>query len=95
MRIGYCVWVFNRKSVMKLNLPFFYFSEVTEIRDFTRKSVPRISLESAEYIKVITGLLNAKDFRDRISGIKQLLSDTENNQALVVGNIVKVRTCQN
>nr|XP_012423025.1 PREDICTED: protein FAM179B isoform X2 [Odobenus rosmarus divergens] len=64
--------------------------EVTEIRDITRKSVPRNSLESAEYIKVITSLLNAKDFRDRINGIKQLLSDTENNQELVVVNIVKI-----
>ena len=73
-------------------LPLFHFREITEIREITRKSVPRNSLESAEYIKVITGLLNAKDFRDRINGIKQLLSDTENNQELVVGNIVKVRT---
>lgn len=64
--------------------------EVTEVREVTRKSVSRNSLESAEYIKVITGLLNAKDFRDRINGIKQLLSDTENNQELVVGNIVKI-----
>ncbi|XP_062061196.1 TOG array regulator of axonemal microtubules protein 1 isoform X5 [Lepus europaeus] len=64
--------------------------EVTEVREVTRKSVCRNSLESAEYIKVITGLLNAKDFRDRINGIKQLLSDTENNQELVVGNIVKI-----
>ncbi|XP_054546114.1 TOG array regulator of axonemal microtubules protein 1 isoform X3 [Talpa occidentalis] len=66
--------------------------EVTEIREVTRKPVPRNSLESAEYIKAITGLLNAKDFRDRINGIKQLLSDTENNQELVVGNIVKTIT---
>uniref|UniRef100_G3SXH6 TOG array regulator of axonemal microtubules 1 n=1 Tax=Loxodonta africana TaxID=9785 RepID=G3SXH6_LOXAF len=64
--------------------------EVTEVHEVARKSVPRNSLESAEYIKVITGLLNAKDFRDRINGIKQLLSDTENNQELVVGNIVKI-----
>ncbi|XP_012498418.1 PREDICTED: protein FAM179B isoform X2 [Propithecus coquereli] len=64
--------------------------EVTEVREVTRKSVPRNSFESAEYVKVITGLLNAKDFRDRINGIKQLLSDTENNQELVVGNIVKI-----
>ncbi|XP_023597750.1 TOG array regulator of axonemal microtubules protein 1 isoform X1 [Trichechus manatus latirostris] len=64
--------------------------EVTEVREVTRKSVPRNTLESTEYIKVITGLLNAKDFRDRINGIKQLLSDTENNQELVVGNIVKI-----
>lgn len=79
---------------MKLNLPFFHFREVTEVREVTRKSVPRNSIESAEYVKVLTGLLNAKDFRDRISGIKQLLSDAEHNQELVVGNIVKVRTCQ-
>ncbi|XP_069883348.1 TOG array regulator of axonemal microtubules protein 1 isoform X2 [Dipodomys merriami] len=64
--------------------------EVTEVREVPRKSVPRNSLESAEYVKVITGLLSAKDFRDRINGIKQLLSDTENNQELVVGNIVKI-----
>ncbi|XP_044621487.2 TOG array regulator of axonemal microtubules protein 1 isoform X3 [Equus asinus] len=64
--------------------------EVTEIREVNRKSVPRNSLESAEYIKVITGLLNAKDFRDRISGIKQLLSDAESNPDLVIGNIVKI-----
>ncbi|XP_023579510.1 TOG array regulator of axonemal microtubules protein 1 [Octodon degus] len=64
--------------------------EVTEAREVTRKPVPRNSLESAEYVKVLTGLLNAKDFRDRISGIKQLLADAENNQELVVGNIVKI-----
>uniref|UniRef100_A0A8C2VQL9 TOG array regulator of axonemal microtubules protein 1 n=1 Tax=Chinchilla lanigera TaxID=34839 RepID=A0A8C2VQL9_CHILA len=64
--------------------------DITEVREVTRRSVPRNSLESAEYIKVLTGLLNAKDFRDRISGIKQLLSDAENNQELVVGNIVKI-----
>ncbi|XP_049994767.1 TOG array regulator of axonemal microtubules protein 1 isoform X3 [Alexandromys fortis] len=64
--------------------------EVTEVREAPRKPAPRNSLESSEYIKVITGLLNAKDFRDRINGIKQLLSDTENNQELVVGNIVKI-----
>uniref|UniRef100_A0A7N4PX59 TOG array regulator of axonemal microtubules 1 n=1 Tax=Sarcophilus harrisii TaxID=9305 RepID=A0A7N4PX59_SARHA len=63
--------------------------EIIDIREI-RKTVPRSSLESAEYIKVLTGLLNAKDFRDRINGIKQLLSDTESNQELVVGNIVKI-----
>uniref|UniRef100_A0A8D0GG83 TOG array regulator of axonemal microtubules 1 n=1 Tax=Sphenodon punctatus TaxID=8508 RepID=A0A8D0GG83_SPHPU len=64
--------------------------EVMETREVTRKPVPRNSLESAEYVRVITGLLNAKDFRDRINGIKQLLADTENNQELVVANIVKI-----
>uniref|UniRef100_A0A8C6VMF6 TOG array regulator of axonemal microtubules 1 n=1 Tax=Naja naja TaxID=35670 RepID=A0A8C6VMF6_NAJNA len=64
--------------------------EIREIRDISRKLVPRNALESAEYVKFITALLNAKDFRDRINGIKQLLADTENNQDLVVANIVKI-----
>ncbi|XP_063146664.1 TOG array regulator of axonemal microtubules protein 1 isoform X3 [Candoia aspera] len=64
--------------------------EIREIRDMSRKLVPRNALESAEYVKLITTLLNAKDFRDRINGIKQLLADTENNQDLVVANIVKI-----
>ncbi|XP_009288193.1 PREDICTED: crescerin-1 [Aptenodytes forsteri] len=64
--------------------------ETTEAREVTRKTAPRNSLESEEYVKDITGLLNAKDFRDRINGIKQLLSDTENNQGFVVANIVKI-----
>lgn len=61
-----------------------------EAREVTRRTVPRNSLENDEYVKDIIGLLNAKDFRDRISGIKQLLADTENNQGFVVANIVKV-----
>ncbi|XP_072194761.1 TOG array regulator of axonemal microtubules protein 1 isoform X2 [Excalfactoria chinensis] len=63
--------------------------EAAEARE-VRKAGPRNSLESEEYVKDIVGLLNAKDFRDRISGIKQLLSDTENNQDFVVVNIVKI-----
>uniref|UniRef100_A0A8C0B6S8 TOG array regulator of axonemal microtubules 1 n=1 Tax=Buteo japonicus TaxID=224669 RepID=A0A8C0B6S8_9AVES len=64
--------------------------ETAEAREVTRKTAPRNSLESEEYVKDIIGLLNAKDFRDRINGIKQLLSDTENNQGFVVANIVKI-----
>ncbi|KAM6311302.1 LOW QUALITY PROTEIN: TOG array regulator of axonemal microtubules protein 1 [Aegotheles albertisi] len=64
--------------------------ETTETREVPRKAAPRNALESEEYIKDIIGLLNAKDFRDRINGIKQLLSDTENNQGFVVANIVKI-----
>lgn len=64
--------------------------EAADAREVPRKAAPRNALESEEYVKDITGLLNAKDFRDRINGIKQLLSDTENNQGFVVANIVKV-----
>ncbi|XP_060611108.2 TOG array regulator of axonemal microtubules protein 1 [Anolis sagrei] len=64
--------------------------EIREVREISRKLAPRNALESAEYVKVLTSLLNAKDFRDRISGIKQLLADTQSNQELVVANIVKI-----
>ncbi|XP_028942543.1 TOG array regulator of axonemal microtubules protein 1, partial [Antrostomus carolinensis] len=64
--------------------------ETTEAREVTRKTAPRNSLENEEYVKDIVGLLNAKDFRDRINGIKQLLADAENNQGFVVANIVKI-----
>uniref|UniRef100_A0A8B9D4C7 TOG array regulator of axonemal microtubules 1 n=1 Tax=Anser brachyrhynchus TaxID=132585 RepID=A0A8B9D4C7_9AVES len=64
--------------------------KTTEAREVTRKAAPRNSIESEEYVKDIIGLLNAKDFRDRINGINQLLSDTENNQDFVVANIVKI-----
>ncbi|XP_040456466.1 TOG array regulator of axonemal microtubules protein 1 isoform X1 [Falco naumanni] len=64
--------------------------ETTEACEVSRKPAPRNSLESEEYAKNIISLLNAKDFRDRINGIKQLLSDTENNQGFVVTNIVKI-----
>uniref|UniRef100_A0A8C3J665 TOG array regulator of axonemal microtubules 1 n=1 Tax=Calidris pygmaea TaxID=425635 RepID=A0A8C3J665_9CHAR len=64
--------------------------EAAEAREVTRKPAPRNSLENEEYVKDIIGLLNAKDFRGRINGIKQLLSDTENNQGFVVANIVKI-----
>ncbi|XP_015282138.1 PREDICTED: protein FAM179B [Gekko japonicus] len=64
--------------------------EMREVCEMTRKLGPRSALESAEYVKVITTSLNAKDFRERISGIRQLLADTESNPDLVAANIVKI-----
>ncbi|KAM6444553.1 TOG array regulator of axonemal microtubules protein 1 [Rhynochetos jubatus] len=64
--------------------------DTAEACEVTRKTAPRNSLESEEYVKEITGLLNGKDFRDRIHGIRQLLADTENHQGLVLANIVKI-----
>ncbi|XP_066480524.1 TOG array regulator of axonemal microtubules protein 1 [Tiliqua scincoides] len=80
----------SRSASMSRDAPHSCDRESREVREITRKLVPRNTLESAEYVKVITTLLNAKDFRDRINGIKQLLADTENNQELVVANIVKI-----
>ncbi|KAJ7410504.1 Protein FAM179B [Pitangus sulphuratus] len=62
----------------------------TEAREVPRKAAPRSALESEEYVKDIVGLLNAKDFRERITGIRQLLLDTENSPGLVVANLVKI-----
>ncbi|XP_077180266.1 TOG array regulator of axonemal microtubules protein 1 [Paroedura picta] len=64
--------------------------EAREGGEMPRKLGPRNTLESAEYVKVITTSLNAKDFRERISGIRQLLEDTESNQDLVATNIIKI-----
>ncbi|KFV64849.1 Protein FAM179B, partial [Dryobates pubescens] len=64
--------------------------EAAEGREVTRKAAPRNALENEEYLKDLIASLNARDFRERISGIKQLLSDTENNQGFVLANIVKI-----
>ncbi|XP_051874923.1 TOG array regulator of axonemal microtubules protein 1 isoform X2 [Pristis pectinata] len=63
---------------------------VVNLRDYTWKPSPRNLMENAEYLKEITGLLGAKDFRDRSRGIEQLLTDCQNNQELVIVNIVKI-----
>ncbi|XP_027523139.1 TOG array regulator of axonemal microtubules protein 1 [Corapipo altera] len=64
--------------------------DTTEAREAPRRAAPRSALESEEYVKDIVGLLNAKDFRERITGIRQLLLDTENSPGLVVANLVKI-----
>ncbi|XP_048455642.1 TOG array regulator of axonemal microtubules protein 1 isoform X3 [Rhincodon typus] len=68
--------------------------DVTEgalhLRDYTWRPSPRNLIENEEYLKEITGLLGAKDFRDRSRGIEQLLTDCQNNQDLVIVNIVKI-----
>ncbi|XP_064007923.1 TOG array regulator of axonemal microtubules protein 1 isoform X3 [Pogoniulus pusillus] len=63
--------------------------EAAEGHEVSRKAAPRNALENTEYLKDLICLLSARDFRERISGIKQLLSDTENNQGFVLANIVK------
>ncbi|XP_067894955.1 TOG array regulator of axonemal microtubules protein 1 isoform X2 [Heterodontus francisci] len=60
------------------------------LRDYTWRPSPRNLMENAEYLKEITGLLGAKDFRDRSRGIEQLLTDCRNNPDLVIINIVKI-----
>lgn len=62
----------------------------TEAHEAPRRAAPRSALESEEYVRDIIGSLNAKDFRERISGVRQLLADTESSPALVLANVVRV-----
>ncbi|XP_053801157.1 TOG array regulator of axonemal microtubules protein 1 isoform X2 [Vidua chalybeata] len=62
----------------------------TEAHEAPRRAAPRSALESEEYVRDIVGLLNAKDFRERIGGVRQLLLDTESSPGLVLANIVRI-----
>ncbi|XP_041314393.1 TOG array regulator of axonemal microtubules protein 1 isoform X2 [Pyrgilauda ruficollis] len=62
----------------------------TESHEAPRRAAPRSALESEEYVRDMVGLLNAKDFRERIRGVRQLLLDTESSPALVLANIVRI-----
>uniref|UniRef100_A0A1A7XBY7 Family with sequence similarity 179, member B n=1 Tax=Iconisemion striatum TaxID=60296 RepID=A0A1A7XBY7_9TELE len=46
--------------------------------------------DKTEYIQQISGLLGSKDFRERIKGIDQLVSDCEHNPNMVVNSIFPV-----
>ncbi|XP_031436051.1 TOG array regulator of axonemal microtubules protein 1 [Clupea harengus] len=46
--------------------------------------------DKTEYIKQLTGLLNSKDFRERIKGIDQLVGDCEYTPNLVIGSMFQV-----
>ncbi|XP_059706729.1 TOG array regulator of axonemal microtubules protein 1 isoform X3 [Haemorhous mexicanus] len=62
----------------------------TESQEAPRRAAPRSALESEEYLRAIVGSLNARDFRERIRGARQLLLDTESSPALVLANIVRI-----
>ncbi|XP_043930209.1 TOG array regulator of axonemal microtubules protein 1 isoform X2 [Protopterus annectens] len=64
--------------------------DIVDVRDIAWKPTPRKLIENAEYVKELTSLLNSKDFRDRIRGIDQLMSDCLNDQDLVASNIIKI-----
>lgn len=46
--------------------------------------------DKTEYIKQLKALLGSKDFRERIKGISQLVTDCEDNPYLVIGNMFPV-----
>lgn len=47
-------------------------------------------VDNHEFIKQLTGTLSSKDFRERIKGIHQLVSECETNQDLIVSNVFPV-----
>uniref|UniRef100_A0A8U8AYL7 Uncharacterized protein n=1 Tax=Geospiza parvula TaxID=87175 RepID=A0A8U8AYL7_GEOPR len=62
----------------------------TESHEAPRRAAPRSALESEEYLRDLVGSLNARDFRERIRGVRQLLLDTESSPALVLPSIVRI-----
>ncbi|MGH0188795.1 UNVERIFIED_CONTAM: hypothetical protein FKN15_031204 [Acipenser sinensis] len=56
----------------------------------TWKPAVRNLVDNHEFIKQLTGTLNSKDFRERIKGIHQLVSECETNQDLIVSNVFPI-----
>ncbi|KAK6481507.1 TOG array regulator of axonemal microtubules protein 1-like isoform X1 [Huso huso] len=56
----------------------------------TWKPAVRNLVDNHEFIKQLTGTLNSKDFRERIKGIHQLVSECETNQDLIVSNMFPI-----
>uniref|UniRef100_A0A8C3XG91 TOG array regulator of axonemal microtubules 1 n=1 Tax=Cyanoderma ruficeps TaxID=181631 RepID=A0A8C3XG91_9PASS len=79
-----------RSSSTCRDAPIILDRDSTEACEAPRRAAPRSALESEEYVRDLVGLLKAKDFRERISGVRQLLLDTEGSPALVLANIVKI-----
>ncbi|XP_054371277.1 TOG array regulator of axonemal microtubules protein 1 isoform X1 [Molothrus ater] len=62
----------------------------TESQEAPRRAAPRSALQGEEYLRDLVGSLNARDFRERIRGARQLLLDTESSPGLVLPNIVRI-----
>ncbi|XP_058844173.1 TOG array regulator of axonemal microtubules protein 1-like [Acipenser ruthenus] len=56
----------------------------------TWKPAVRNLVDNHEFIKQLTGTLNSKDFRERIKGIHQLVSECETNQDLIISNMFPI-----
>ncbi|RMB98469.1 hypothetical protein DUI87_24683 [Hirundo rustica rustica] len=79
-----------RSSSTCRDAPIILDRDSAEPQEAPRRAAPRSALESEDYVRDIVSLLNAKDFRERISGVRQLLLDTESSPALVLANIVRI-----
>ncbi|XP_054142809.1 TOG array regulator of axonemal microtubules protein 1 isoform X2 [Melozone crissalis] len=64
--------------------------DCTESQEAPRRAAPRSALESEEFLRDLVGSLNARDFRERIRGVRQLLLDTESSPGLVLANMVRI-----
>uniref|UniRef100_A0A8C3VAQ6 TOG domain-containing protein n=2 Tax=Catharus ustulatus TaxID=91951 RepID=A0A8C3VAQ6_CATUS len=62
----------------------------TEAQEAPRRAAPRSALDSEEYVRELVGSLNARDFRERMGGVRQLQQDTESSPALVLSNILRI-----
>uniref|UniRef100_H0ZSN3 TOG array regulator of axonemal microtubules 1 n=1 Tax=Taeniopygia guttata TaxID=59729 RepID=H0ZSN3_TAEGU len=62
----------------------------TESQEAPRRAAPRSALESEDYVRDMVGLLSARDFRERLGGVRQLLLDTESSPGLVLANLLRI-----
>ncbi|XP_063039510.1 TOG array regulator of axonemal microtubules protein 1 [Engraulis encrasicolus] len=65
-------------------------SNSKDCRQLSSKGQAHSIADKTEYIKMITALLNSKDFRERIKGIDQLVADCECTPNLVIGSMFQV-----
>ncbi|XP_037993974.1 TOG array regulator of axonemal microtubules protein 1 isoform X2 [Motacilla alba alba] len=61
-----------------------------ESHEAPRRAAPRSALESEEYVRDLVGLLSARDFRERVRGVRQLLLDAESSPGPLLANIVRI-----
>lgn len=58
--------------------------------NYSCRSQTQSIADKTEYIKQISGLLGSKDFRERIKGIDQLVTDCQHNPSVVINSIFPV-----
>ncbi|XP_063255834.1 TOG array regulator of axonemal microtubules protein 1 isoform X2 [Prinia subflava] len=79
-----------RSSSTCRDAPIILDRDSTEAHEAPRRAAPRSALDSEEYVRDMVGLLSARDFRERISGVRQLLLHAQGSPALVLANIIRI-----
>uniref|UniRef100_A0A667ZN71 TOG domain-containing protein n=1 Tax=Myripristis murdjan TaxID=586833 RepID=A0A667ZN71_9TELE len=65
-------------------------SSLTRDSQYSCRSQVHSIADKTEYIKQISSLLGSKDFRERIKGIDQLVSDCQHNPSMIINSLFPV-----